>query len=229
MLSLLKKGPSANKVPAEKIQATYGRYRMQALLSVFLGYLAYYIVRNNFTLSTPYLKEQLDLSATQIGLLSSCMLIAYGISKGVMSSLADKASPKVFMACGLVLCAIVNVGLGFSTAFWVFAALVVLNGLFQGMGVGPSFITHIMRLLISLWDVGTVFFTIYPQVFRHEKSSIYYKYIEPLSYCFSISFKILIITVYGFMKWYICKCLFCKVYLLDLSYNRNAKPMTGSN
>ncbi|SUX86247.1 sn-glycerol-3-phosphate transporter [Citrobacter koseri] len=42
---------------------------MQALLSVFLGYLAYYIVRNNFTLSTPYLKEQLDLSATQIGLL----------------------------------------------------------------------------------------------------------------------------------------------------------------
>lgn len=229
MLSLLKKGPSANKVPAEKIQATYGRYRMQALLSVFLGYLAYYIVRNNFTLSTPYLKEQLDLSATQIGLLSSCMLIAYGISKGVMSSLADKASPKVFMACGLVLCAIVNVGLGFSTAFWVFAALVVLNGLFQGMGVGPSFITHIMRLLISLWDVGTVFFTIHPQVFRHEKSSIYYKYIEPLSYCFSISFKILIITVYGFMKWYICKCLFCKVYLLDLSYNRNAKPMTGSN
>lgn len=141
MLSIFKAGPAANKVPAEKVQETYGRYRIQALLSVFLGYLAYYIVRNNFTLSTPYLKEHLDLSATQIGLLSSCMLIAYGISKGIMSSLADKASPKVFMACGLILCAIVNVGLGFSTGFWVFAALVVFNGLFQGMGVGPSFIT----------------------------------------------------------------------------------------
>lgn len=131
MLSVFKTGQAADSVPAEKIQVTYRRYRMQALLSVFLGYLAYYIVRNNFTLSTPYLKEQLDLSATQIGVLSSCMLIAYGISKGVMSSLADKASPKVFMACGLVLCAIVNVGLGFSTAFWIFAALVILNGLFQ--------------------------------------------------------------------------------------------------
>lgn len=141
MLSIFKTGQAADSVPAEKIQVTYRRYRMQALLSVFLGYLAYYIVRNNFTLSTPYLKEQLDLSATQIGVLSSCMLIAYGISKGVMSSLADKASPKVFMACGLVLCAIVNVGLGFSTAFWIFAVLVILNGLFQGMGVGPSFIT----------------------------------------------------------------------------------------
>ncbi|MDT7299848.1 phosphoglycerate transporter PgtP [Citrobacter freundii] len=141
MLSIFKAGPAANKVPAEKVQETYGRYRIQALLSVFLGYLAYYIVRNNFTLSTPYLKEHLDLSATQIGLLSSCMLIAYGISKGIMSSLADKASPKVFMACGLILCAIVNVGLGFSTGFWIFSALVVFNGLFQGMGVGPSFIT----------------------------------------------------------------------------------------
>ncbi|MGV3812701.1 phosphoglycerate transporter PgtP [Citrobacter freundii] len=141
MLSIFKAGPAANKVPAEKVQETYGRYRIQALLSVFLGYLAYYIVRNNFTLSTPYLKEHLDLSATQIGLLSSCMLIAYGISKGIMSSLADKASPKVFMACGLILCAIVNVGLGFSTGFWIFAALIVFNGLFQGMGVGPSFIT----------------------------------------------------------------------------------------
>lgn len=141
MFSLLKPGTAAKPVPSEQVQATYQRYRMQALLSVFLGYLAYYIVRNNFTLSTPYLKEHLDLSATQIGMLSSCMLIAYGISKGIMSSLADKANPKVFMACGLVLCAIVNVGLGFSTAFWVFAALVVFNGLFQGMGVGPSFIT----------------------------------------------------------------------------------------
>ena len=64
MLSIFKAGPAANKVPAEKVQETYGRYRIQALLSVFLGYLAYYIVRNNFTLSTPYLKEHLDLSAT---------------------------------------------------------------------------------------------------------------------------------------------------------------------
>lgn len=141
MFSLLKPSSVASTIAPEKVQATYQRYRMQALLSVFLGYLAYYIVRNNFTLSTPYLKDHLDLSATQIGMLSSCMLIAYGISKGVMSSLADKANPKVFMAFGLILCAIVNIGLGFSTAFWIFALLVVMNGLFQGMGVGPSFIT----------------------------------------------------------------------------------------
>ncbi|MDP1249910.1 MFS transporter, partial [Klebsiella pneumoniae] len=85
----------------------------------------YNIVRNNFTLSTPYLKEQLDISDTQICLLSICILITYGISKGVMISLADNACTKVCMACGLVLFSIVIFGFGFSTAFCVFAAMVV--------------------------------------------------------------------------------------------------------
>ncbi len=42
------------------------------------------------------------------------MLIAYGISKGAMSVISDKADPKKYMALGLILCALVNVLLGFS-------------------------------------------------------------------------------------------------------------------
>lgn len=141
MLSLLKPKVATHQVAPDQVEKTYKAYRIQALLGVFLGYMAYYIVRNNFALSTPYLKQNLHLSATEVGLLSSCMLIAYGISKGIMSSLADKANPKVYMALGLLLCALVNIMMGFSTAFWMFAGLIVLNGFFQGMGVGPSFIT----------------------------------------------------------------------------------------
>nr|BFD32643.1 phosphoglycerate transporter PgtP [Pigmentibacter ruber] len=141
MFSILKPKTSSVKVPNENIKETYNRFRIMALSSVFVGYLSYYLVRNNFTLSTPYLQHELQLTNTQIGFLSSCMLISYGISKGVMSSLADKANPKMYMALGLILCAIVNIGLGFSSLFWVFAGFVVLNGIFQGMGVAPSFIT----------------------------------------------------------------------------------------
>jgi MFS transporter, OPA family, phosphoglycerate transporter protein len=141
VFSILKPKIATEKIPTEHIEQTYKNFRFQSLLGVFLGYMAYYIVRNNFALSTPFLKKSLGLSATEVGLLTSCMLIAYGISKGIMSSLADKCSPKVYMALGLLLCALVNVMLGFSTAFWMFAVLVALNGLFQGMGVGPCFIT----------------------------------------------------------------------------------------
>lgn len=141
MFAFLKPKTVDIKIPTDQIIPVYKVYRLKALFSVFFGYAFYYIVRNNFALSTPYLMQELSLSKTQIGLLSSCMLIAYGISKGVMSSLADKASPKVYMATGLILCALVNIGLGFSFAFWMFTLFIICNGIFQGMGVGPSFIT----------------------------------------------------------------------------------------
>ncbi len=140
MFSFLKMQHLGAQVADSQIEAAYYRLRMRALFGVFVGYIAYYFVRSNFTLSTPYLKAHLHLSATEIGLLSSCMLIAYGISKGVMSALADKANPKRFMAFGILLSVAVNIMMGFSTAFWMFVALVIVNGIFQGMGAGPSFI-----------------------------------------------------------------------------------------
>lgn len=145
MLSFLRPSVPSAQVPGDAIEATYYRKRVRALLGVFIGYAGFYLVRSNFTLSTPYLKSQLHLSTTEIGMLSSCLLIAYGISKGIMSSLADKADPKRFMALGLLLSVGVNLMLGFSTAFWMFAALVIANGVFQGMGAGPSLI------VISKW------------------------------------------------------------------------------
>ena len=141
MFSILKPKVATSKVAPEDVERIYKVYRIQALLGVFFGYMAYYIVRNNFALSTPYLKNALHLTATEVGLLSSCMLIAYGVSKGIMSSIADKANPKLYMALGLLLCSLVNIIMGFSTTFWMFAVLIVFNGFFQGMGVGPSFIT----------------------------------------------------------------------------------------
>lgn len=45
---------------------TYQHYRVTALFRVFIGYLSYYIFRNNFILSTPYLKSHLNLTTTHI-------------------------------------------------------------------------------------------------------------------------------------------------------------------
>lgn len=141
MFSFLKPKTAAKKIPAAAVMSTYKAFRFRTLLGIIIGYACFYIVRNNFALSTPYLKADLDLSATSVGLLSSYMLIAYGLSKGYMSSLADKANPKRFMALGLVLCALLNMVMGFSSSFTAFAVLVVLLGTFQGMGVGPCFIS----------------------------------------------------------------------------------------
>lgn len=161
MFSFLKPKQVQEKVAPEEIPRKYKVMGFQSLLGIFFGYMAYYIIRNNFALSTPYLQEELSLSSAKIGFLSSAMLIAYGISKGVMSSLADKASPKKFMAFGLLMAAMVNIMLGFGTAFWMFTILVIILGLFQGMGVGPSYITlahwvpHKRRgTLSAVWNIS---------------------------------------------------------------------------
>lgn len=141
MFGFLKPGATKAAVPADQVMSIYKKFRFLSLAGVFIGYAAYYLVRNNFALSTPFLLNELSMTKTQIGFLSSSMLIAYGLSKGIMSSIADKASPKKYMAFGLICCALVNVALSFANGLYFFLGLVIMLGLFQGMGVGPSFIT----------------------------------------------------------------------------------------
>lgn len=119
----------------------FQRKSIETLIGIFVGYAAYYIVRNNFIYSTSFLDQDLDLSKTEIGLLTGAMLITYGLSKGVMSILADKSNPKYFMATGLAFCIVINIIMGFTSSVYVFVLLVILLGLFQGRGVGTSVIT----------------------------------------------------------------------------------------
>ncbi|EPU3780679.1 hypothetical protein ACVWUD_000406 [Campylobacter jejuni] len=41
--------------------------RTWSLSGVFIGYMGYYLVRNNITLSTPFIQNQLNLSKSDIG------------------------------------------------------------------------------------------------------------------------------------------------------------------
>ena len=141
MFDFLKPKEKSYKFPKEQILPMYFKLRTWSLSGVFIGYMGYYLVRNNITLSTPYIEKQLSLTNSEIGTITGSMLIAYGISKGAMSVVADKAAPKKFMALGLILCAFVNVLLGFSNSFYAYVGFVIALGVFQGMGVGPSFIT----------------------------------------------------------------------------------------
>lgn len=145
MINFLK--PKQKKqLPKDKVESVYKKYKWLSFIGVFVGYATFYIVRNNFSLSTPNLQKDLHITKAQIGFLSSCLLISYGISKGFMSNLSDKADPKRFMSLGLFLCACISLLLAFlGVNYWLIVILIVLLGIFQGMGVGPAFIT------ISSW------------------------------------------------------------------------------
>lgn len=139
MISFLKSNPGT-PVPDAEIRERYNRLRWHALFGIFIGYAAFYILRNNFLLSSPELISDFGFTKKDIGFISGTMLIVYGLSKGFMSAIADKSNPKHFMIFGLMMSAIVNLMMGFSASFWAFLLLCVLNGIFQGMGVGPAYI-----------------------------------------------------------------------------------------
>lgn len=139
MISFLASKPG-KPVPEAEVLARYNRLRWQALFGVFIGYAAYYILRNNFLLSSPDLIRDFGFTKKDIGFVSATMLIVYGVSKGLMSALADKSNPKHFMIFGLAMSALVNLMMGFTASFWIFFILCMLNGIFQGMGAGPAYV-----------------------------------------------------------------------------------------
>ena len=47
------------QVNAELVKQ-FNRFKFQSLCGIFIGYAAYYIVRNNFIFSTPYLMGNSD-------------------------------------------------------------------------------------------------------------------------------------------------------------------------
>lgn len=135
MLNFLKPAPAAEvKVAQDKIKNTYRNRRVSVFISIYIAYAAYYIVRDNFTISEPYLMRYYHFDKATIGLILSCLAISYGLAKFFMGSLADKCNPRYYIATGLIASAILNFGFGTTSNKYVMMLLIILMGIFQGMG-----------------------------------------------------------------------------------------------
>jgi OPA family sugar phosphate sensor protein UhpC-like MFS transporter len=88
----------------------------------------------------PLLDEGI-FSAVELGLIGAALFYAYAFGKLVNGFLADHANMKVFFAFGLLMSALVNVGMGFSTVLAVSVALWALNGWFQGFGAPAGIVS----------------------------------------------------------------------------------------
>lgn len=67
MFDFFKPKVKAIKFPKEEILPRYYKMRTWSLSGVFIGYMGYYLVRNNITLSTPFMQNQFDLNKSDIG------------------------------------------------------------------------------------------------------------------------------------------------------------------
>lgn len=145
--------PAAKAVPAEKVDKTYKRLRIQTFLAATFGYALYYVCRLSMGVMKQPLIDAGLLNATQLGIIGACLYWAYAIGKLVNGFLADSANIKRFMAAGLIVSVAMNFIMGIlgvsamngnmanSGLFLTFAICWAVNGWAQSMGAPPAIIS----------------------------------------------------------------------------------------
>lgn len=106
-------GPSENKVPEADVQRTYKKFAFQSFLAGTFGYSLYYVCRTTLNVVKQPILDSGLLDATQLGVVSSCLLFAYAVGKFVNGFLTDYSNIKRFMATGLFVSALMNLFMGF--------------------------------------------------------------------------------------------------------------------
>ena len=120
-----------------EVDRLYRTYRFRVLIAITFGYSLAYTCRLALSMVKKPLIDEGIFSPTELGLIGSALLYAYAAGKLVNGFLADHANLKLFFAFGVLISALINLAMGFSTVLWVSVALWAMNGWFQGFGA-PS-------------------------------------------------------------------------------------------
>ncbi len=146
MLSFLRPAPAATKkVPPEKIARSYRWHQTGVIAALCIGYIGYYIIRLIFTTEQNDIMRQYGFTTAEVGLVLSCFGIGYGISKLFMGALSDKSNTIRYLATGLIVSAILNIGLGATRNLYVMMILMLVMSIAQGMGAAAC------QRTIQLW------------------------------------------------------------------------------
>ncbi len=130
--------PLSNK---SEIDRLYKRNRIAVMTSITLGYGVAYTCRLGLSVVKKPLIDGGIFSAEQLGVIGASIFYAYAFGKLVNGFLADHANIRRFWTAGVLLSALINIAMGWSTLLWVWAVLWALNGWFQGFGAPAGIVS----------------------------------------------------------------------------------------
>ncbi|RPJ84894.1 MAG: MFS transporter, partial [Acidobacteria bacterium] len=124
-----------------EIDRLYRRNRATIMTAITVGYGIAYTCRLGLSVVKKPLIDGGIFSADELGLIGSGIFYGYAFGKLVNGFLADHANIRRFLTVGILLSALVNVAMGWSTLLWVWVALWALNGWFQGFGAPAGMVS----------------------------------------------------------------------------------------
>ena len=134
---LLAQGVSAEKYQGQNLKQDFKYWQIRIMFGLMWGYALFYLVRKNFSMAMPGIEKEYGFSNTELGWFLTTHSLLYGIGKFLNGVLADRANPRWFMFIGLMLSAGINFAFGFSSSYFIFGFLWMLNGWIQSMGWPP--------------------------------------------------------------------------------------------
>lgn len=145
--------PSADKVEPDKVDKTYISLRRRTFWGATIAYSLYYVCRMSLSVVKQPLIDEGVLTAGELGLIGSALLLVYAVGKFMNGFIADYCNVRRFMATGLLISTLVNLlmgvfgllqgpaGLPSVLIFVSFAVLWGVNGWAQSMGSPPGVIS----------------------------------------------------------------------------------------
>jgi OPA family sugar phosphate sensor protein UhpC-like MFS transporter len=116
------------------IDSLYKRHRFRIMLAITIGYGLVYTCRLALSMVKKPLIDGGIFTPVELGIIGSALFYTYAFGKLTNGFLADHMNLKIFFAFGVLISALINIGMGFSTILWVSVLLWALNGWFQGFG-----------------------------------------------------------------------------------------------
>ncbi|WP_159951357.1 MFS transporter [Polaribacter septentrionalilitoris] len=134
---------SITKTESEQ-QSYYKKLKWQVFISATLGYGLYYVCRLSLNVIKKPIVDAGVLTESELGIIGSTLFFAYAIGKFTNGFLADHSNIKRFMSVGLLISALANLVMGFTSTFLFFAICWGINGWVQSMGA-PSSVVSLSR------------------------------------------------------------------------------------
>jgi OPA family sugar phosphate sensor protein UhpC-like MFS transporter len=145
MIKYFKKPAPVSVTKSEEEQKLYyKKLKWQVFISATLGYGLYYVCRLSLNVVKKPIVDAGILTESELGIIGSTLFFAYAIGKFTNGFLADHSNIKRFMAMGLLVSALANLLMGFTSTFLFFAICWGLNGWVQSMGA-PSSVVSLSR------------------------------------------------------------------------------------
>jgi sugar phosphate permease len=101
---------------------------------LWTAYASYYLVRLNFAVAQPAIRDDFGWTDAQVGGIPSVYATFYAIGQFINGQLADRFGPRRMMTTALTVAVLANLGMAFSTSYTMMLVLWAINGYAQSAG-----------------------------------------------------------------------------------------------